>query len=188
MAEWPTFDTTLPFNAPTPWFTRERIRNPLPLATMRPLLRDGHERWLAALRHLRQFLEIENNPDRLDRTIVVLPVVHAAPGGGGMLVNHLTRGAAWYLPRVDAMIEHHLALEPVYDRLDAMSDTELRTWWLTPAYWEELGRPLSETQREVDDILGRDVFNLAGVDVNVALGWLGGPEGLIGRIVDKNLP
>jgi hypothetical protein len=188
MAERPTFDTTLPFNAPTPWFDGDAKRNPPPLVEVRPLLRDGYHRWLAALRHLRAFLEVENNPDRLDRTIVVLPVVHAAPDGGGMLVNHITRGAAWYLPRVDDMIEHDRLLEPVLDRLDAMTDAELREWWLTPAFWNELGRPISETQREVNDIFGWDVFTLAGIDLTVALNWFAGPTALIGRIVDKHLP
>jgi hypothetical protein len=184
----PAFDRTLPFNAPTLWFDRPSIRNPPPLAEVRTLMPDGYERWLAALRHLRAFLEVENNPDRLDRTIVVLPVVHASPDGGGMLVNHITRGAAWYLPRVDAMITHDLAIGPVLDRLDPMSDAELREWWGSPAYWDELGHVISETQREVDDIFGWNVFTLAGVDLDEALTWLAGPKSLIGRIVDKNLP
>jgi hypothetical protein len=188
MAEWPTFDATLPFNAPTPWFNGDAKRNPPPLVEVRPLLRDGYHRWLAALGHLRAFLEVENNPDRLDRTIVVLPVVHAAPDGGGMLVNHITRGAAWYLPRVDAMIEHDRAIGPVLDRLDPMSDAELREWWGSPAYWKELGLLHSETQREVDDIFGWDVFTLAGIDLTVALNWFAGPAALVARIVRKNLP
>jgi hypothetical protein len=183
----PAFDLTLPFNAPTPWFVGDAISNPPPLAEVRLLMRDGYHRWLAALRHLRAFLEVENNPDRLDRTIVVLPVVHAAPDGGGMLVNHITRGAAWYLPRVDEMIEHDLAIGAVLDRLDAMNDPELRNWWRS-SYWDELGHLISETQREVDDIFGWNVFTLAGVDLDEALTWLAGPKSLIGRIVRKNLP
>jgi hypothetical protein len=182
------FDRTLPFNEPTPWFNLTEDHSPLSLPELRAKLRDGHHRWIAALRHLHAFLEAESNPDQVDRTIVVLPVVHATRNRGHVMVNQTTRGAAWYLPRIAAMITRHEQLEPVLDHLDTLTDPELLDWWRTPTYWKQLGRPISETRREVDDQLGRDVFTVAGIDTQAALGWLDGPSTLVADIAYPPTP